>query len=84
MIATPEFEDFVRILTAEEEKAIPLSQVKAILRKAPTSTLTEGLDLSRRFPPPPAVGIELRSGEIIWSDGETDWYFSGHPSRVGK
>jgi hypothetical protein len=83
MIATPEFDDCLRIFTPEGEKSIPWSQVKAVLRKAPTSALTEGLGLSRHFPPPSAVGVELRSGEIIWSDGDTDWYFSGQPSRGG-
>jgi hypothetical protein len=84
MIATPEFNDYVRIFTPQGEVVIPWSEVKSVLRKAPTFALTEGLELSRHFPPPPAVGIELRSGEIIWSDGETDWYFSGEPSRIGK
>jgi hypothetical protein len=84
MIATPAFEDYVRIFTPQGEVAIQWSQVKAVLRKAPTSDLAEGLQLSRHFPPSPAVGIELQSGEIIWSDGETDWYFSGQPSRIGN
>jgi hypothetical protein len=84
VIKTPEFEDFVRIFTPEGEIAVPLREVRAILRKSPTSALTQGLELSRHFPPPPAVGVELKDGEIVWSDGETDWYYSGHPSRIGK
>lgn len=84
MKKTPEFEDVIRIYTAEGERIIPVSQVRAVLRKAPTQTTFDGSRLPHFFASPPAAGIELRSGEIIWSEGDTDWYYSGHPTRVGK
>jgi hypothetical protein len=55
-----------------------------VLRKAPRGPVDGGLRIAHVLGPPPAVGIELRSGEIIWSDGETDWYYSGQPSRIGR
>lgn len=79
-----EFEDYLRVYTTEGERIVPMSQVRAVLRKAPARASESGSRIAHFYATPPAVGVELRSGEIIWSDGETDWYYSGEPTRVGK
>ena len=84
MMKTANFEDSIRIYTAEGERIIPLSKVKAVLRKTPPARIAGESRIAHFFATPPAVGIELRNGEIVWSDGETDWYYSGEPTRVGR
>jgi hypothetical protein len=84
MKKTPAFEDVLRVYTAEGERVIPLSQVRAVLRKSPANAASEASRIAHFLAPQPAVGIELRNGEIVWSDGESDWYYSGSPSRVGR
>jgi hypothetical protein len=69
MKKTPEFEDVIRIYTPAGERIVPLSEVQAVLRKAPTQAVFEGSRLPHFFTSPPAAGVELRSGEIIWSEG---------------
>lgn len=84
MRTTPEFEDFIRIYTSAGESIIPLSQVRAVLRKSPHVHRFEEACPAGPVPNAPAVGVELRSGEILWSAGENDWYYSGEPSRLRR
>ncbi|MBW3599525.1 MAG: hypothetical protein KY475_19910 [Planctomycetes bacterium] len=84
MKPTAAWEDALRIYTAEGERRIPVSQVRSVLRKTPRLEAMGESRFTHFFATPPAVGIELRSGEIIWSDGETDWYYSGEPARVAR
>jgi hypothetical protein len=81
MRKTAAFDDVIRIFTPEGERLIPLSQVRAVLRKSSRTPMPGDSRVSHCFITPPAVGVELRSGEIVWSDGETDWYHSGEPAR---
>ncbi len=84
MKTTAEFEDYLRVYTTDGERLIPMSQVRAVLRKAPMHTLEVASRVAPYFSTPPAVGVELSNGQIVWSAGETDWYYNGHPSRVGR
>lgn len=74
--------DLLRIATPEGERVVPLSQVKRVLRRRP-ATSTVGPKAPQAAPQrivDHAVGVELRKGDIVWSWGSSDWYYSGEPA----
>jgi hypothetical protein len=74
--------DLIKITTPEGEQSFPLSNVRRILRrrfevdnKAAGKPQAASLRLDDH-----AIGLELKKGELVWSCGSSDWYYSGEPA----